>query len=140
MLVEEAVVMQVEEGWVGVEKVQLPACSGCSQTACSSQTISGAFSNKTVQMRLQSVLPLQVGDRVLLGLEENSLIKGALAIYLLPLVALIAFAWLGQFLFLSEPVSAAMGIAGFILAFYILKKFKLLSGNSLQPIILQKLD
>jgi sigma-E factor negative regulatory protein RseC len=85
------------------------------------------FGNKTSSIAVIKSLPVQVGDEVIIGIEENSLVKGSLLIYALPLVLLIAFGLLGEvvsaqvLLSNTDILTVLFSIFGFAVGFVWLK-------------------
>ena len=58
---------------------------------------------------------LKPGDGILLGMDEDLLLKSALLFYLSPLIGMFALALLAARLDLGEPLIIMAGLAGFLL-------------------------
>jgi len=96
---ELATVTHIDNNSVSVMSEVKSACSGCQQVDnCGSGQVAKAFPTKRLSLTLQSDLPLKVGDTVVLGLSNDCLLESAWQVYLLPLLGLITFAGLGQYL------------------------------------------
>lgn len=145
MMEEEALVSAVEGGLVWIEKSRRPVCSGCVQT-CAHSVSAQFFTEKTIRFPVVSVLELEPGDRVVVGLAENALVRGAFGIYLLPLFALLIGALIGKFLVESmgrpdlELASVLGGLSGLAVCLIGLKVAGLFDRPGFQPVILRKIN
>jgi sigma-E factor negative regulatory protein RseC len=126
MIEEKAIVVAVKDEMVTVTSEVKSACSGCQQVDnCGSGQVAKAFPQKKLSLTLLSKLSLNIGDVVVIGLNESQLLKTAWQVYLWPLIGLIFGAWLGQYfvvegMFKHEVfaivLSVITGYAGFYLA------------------------
>lgn len=79
---------------------QQTSCSSCSsQKSCGTGVVTKAIGNKSLSWHLRTEKSVKVGQVVEIGFPESSLIKSAMAVYLLPLFGLIIGAMIGHFLF-----------------------------------------
>ncbi|CNH60314.1 SoxR reducing system protein RseC [Yersinia aldovae] len=83
--------------------------------------------------------PLELGQRVEVGISEGSLLRSALLVYLTPLVGLIAGGALFQFLFLADAYTALGSISGASLGFLLARKLasRIEGQSAYQPTVLQ---
>ncbi len=89
---------------------QQTSCSSCSsQKSCGTGVVTKAIGNKSLSWHLSSDKSVQVGQVVEIGFPESSLIKSAMAVYLLPLFGLIIGALIGHFL-LAPVTNGGEGI------------------------------
>ncbi len=89
---------------------QQTSCSSCSsQKSCGTGVVTKAIGNKSLSWHLRSDKSVHVGQIVEIGFPESSLIKSAMAVYLLPLFGLIIGALIGHFL-LSPLAAGGEGI------------------------------
>jgi sigma-E factor negative regulatory protein RseC len=145
MIEEEAVVAEVEAGRVWVEKVRKSACGSCQQS-CTSAVVGDFMGESTVRLPVISCIDVAPGDRVLIGVREDALLKGSLAVYLLPLVGLFAGAILGKamgsffFSVTSDFAAIIGGLLGLIGTIAFLKFAMGISQDKLQPVVLRKLS
>ena len=126
MIEEQATVISVESGQVVVESVVKSSCSGCQQVdSCGSGQVAKAFPQKKMRYQLVTDQSLSPGDQVIIGLSEKLLLSTAWQVYLWPLIGLMAFAALGQWLverailpheLLAVLLSILGGYLGFFLA------------------------
>ncbi|PFG55312.1 RseC/MucC-like positive regulator of sigma(E) [Vibrio sp. ES.051] len=83
---------------------QQTSCSSCSsQKNCGTGLVTKAIGNKSLSWQLRTEKSVKIGQVVEIGFPEASLIKSAMAVYLLPLLGLIVGAMFGHFLF--EPLT-----------------------------------
>ncbi len=144
MIEEEALVTRVEAEQVWVEKVRQSGCASCS-TPCATAGVADYLGKAKASLAVSSSLELHAGDRVVLGIEENAIVKGSLAIYLLPLFGLLAGAILGETLVAAWPTAvstdmaaASGGLIGLAATLAFLKHTRMLTRNAPQPVVLRK--
>jgi sigma-E factor negative regulatory protein RseC len=109
MLEESAIVVKTtdHEIWVAGEN---SGCAGCAQkSGCSTAVVSKLLKNKPVLV--SSPIPLTVGDRVVVGIDESILLRAAFSLYFLPLIALFIGAGLADSLISKNVFYADIGIA-----------------------------
>ncbi|XQW84306.1 SoxR reducing system RseC family protein [Thalassotalea piscium] len=120
-------------------------CSSCKQVdSCGSGQVAKAFPQKHLELKLTCHLPVRVGDDVVLGLSEKMLLSSAWRVYCWPLLGLICFSFLGQWLveqqvFVHELLAIVFGIAGGYLGFLLAKKHQHHPKNqqALAPVIVR---
>lgn len=142
MIKEQAKVIAIESGNVTVECVTKSACSACaSKSSCSSGVVSAAYGEKTQRFSFQQdeKQGLSLGDSVDIGIAEQSLLKGAFLVYVLPLLCFIAAALVADKLvegpeWLTIVSAFVSGLVGYLLSRYFLQRNK----GKLQPILLDK--
>jgi sigma-E factor negative regulatory protein RseC len=150
MIKELANVVAIDAGQVTVTSQIKSTCSGCAQIdTCGSGQIAKALP----QAKLTLTLPydikttgktLQQGDCVVLALPEKHILSSAGQVYLLPILGLITFSAVGQWLLKQQILShelyaLALGITGGYLG-YRLAKFQQKQGKqseNLQPKIIE---
>ncbi|AHG77916.1 SoxR reducing system RseC family protein [Mannheimia varigena] len=91
MIIEEATVVEYRDGIAIVQCYAKNSCGGCAaQSACGTKALS-ALAGEKIAPRFQINVneDLQVGDRIKLGLAENTLLKSVLLIYGIPLFVLV---------------------------------------------------
>ncbi|WP_445396391.1 SoxR reducing system RseC family protein [Zobellella sp. An-6] len=95
MIEEVAIVVAVGEGGVEVASFSKSACGQCRQNSqCGTGLVSNALPGREHRFFIATELELKVGERVRIGIPEQSLITSALLLYLLPLLLLLAGALL----------------------------------------------
>ena len=107
----------LEEGWVvGIdgETAQVSvsrnsACGGCSQEgACNPLDPSG----QEIVIRIDNTLDARPGQRVVVGIEENMVLRGAAWVYALPLAAFFFGYWVGAKMAPAGQGESGTAIAG----------------------------
>ncbi|WP_455209022.1 SoxR reducing system RseC family protein [Kaarinaea lacus] len=97
MLEEHATVVAVDAGGIWVEVQRQSACGQCAANkGCGSAVLQKVLGNKRNMFRVIGDVPVRVGDEVVIGINENALIKGSLLVYALPIISIIVFAMLGE--------------------------------------------
>jgi sigma-E factor negative regulatory protein RseC len=88
----------------------------------------------------------QVGDSVIIGLDETALIRGSLAVYAMPLLSMFAGGLLGvllseQWAVSGEALTLGLGVAGLITGLLWLKGFsrRIRDDSRYQPVVLRRL-
>ena len=147
MITENAIVVSIENNQTWIETQRQSACGQCSANkGCGTSVLSKVVGNKLSKMRAINKINAQVGDEVIVGLNEESLLKGAFMTYLLPLLYLFLFSFAGQFMAdyfqinNSELIIIVFAVFGFYLGMKKLKSFSISIANNekYQPVILKK--
>ncbi len=147
MITENATVVSIENNQTWIETQRKSVCGQCSANkGCGTSVLSKVIGNKFSRMKAINKINAQVGDKVVVALNEKSLLKGAFMTYLLPLLYLFLFAIIGQFV--SDELEFQSGevvvIAFAVLGFYLgMRKLKIFSSSiseneNYQPVILKK--
>ncbi len=117
MIEESGVVIAVEADGVWVATQRKTTCGSCVAKAACGQGLLNSLSadKKPHTVKVHSDLQLRAGDQVTLGIPEDSLIRGAFLVYMLPLLLMFAAALTVNTLSVAEPwviFSAALGFLG----------------------------
>lgn len=147
MITENAIVVSIEDNQTWIETQRQSACGQCSANkGCGTSVLSKVVGNKLSTMKAINKINAQVGDEVIVGLNESYLLKGAFMTYLLPLLYMFLFSFVGQFIAdyfqikNSELVVIIFAAVGF---YFGMKKLKVFSmaiadNENYQPVILKK--
>ncbi len=147
---ELAEVIAIENGMISVVSQVKSSCNSCSQVStCASGQVAKAIPHK----KLSFTLPLstflnnqrvQVGDCVVLTLPEIDVLKSAWQVYLLPIIGLLSFSAMGQWLIMQKVLShellaLGIGLTGGYLGYRLAKYLQNHSDyqGKLQPKILR---
>jgi sigma-E factor negative regulatory protein RseC len=91
MIEQEATVVAVSGEFAEVEAQRRSACGDCSAKAgCGSALLAGLFGKRPSRLRVLNRIQAQPGDQVVIGMREGAFLRAAVAMYTLPLVAMIA--------------------------------------------------
>jgi len=145
---ERAVVRAIQGNMIKLEGYQKTSCGGCAQKSSCGTSVLGRFmGNKEVELVVHSDLSLDLGDEVLIGIEESAMLGGAASVYILPLLMFFLFGVMGEMVagFIavkeSELLSLLFAVVGFAVSFLLLKKNLLWKRREIQlnPVIIRKL-
>lgn len=141
MIEEQGRVVAVKGDQVWIETIQQSSCGSCSARATCGQGLMSKFSDgKRNHIRLTSECPVQLGDQVLLGIPENTLVKSALLAYGMPLLIFILGAAAAEILFqLSEIMVILIGLGSLLTGFILVRSVAGANSLALQPVILEVL-
>lgn len=116
MLEETGRVVQVRGDAAWVETERTSTCVGCAaKSGCGIAVLSRVMGVRRNRVRALNPVHACTGDRVVIGLQEDALVRGSLAMYLIPLMGLLAGAIFGQSVGGTESLSiffAALGLGG----------------------------
>lgn len=149
MIEEHAQVVAVNADGIWVETQRRSACGQCAvNKGCGTATLAKVLGNKRSRVRALNPhdTPVAVGNEVIIGIDEQALIKGSLAVYTLPLLTMFLFALLGDVLGTqlllesSEPMAIGFGIFGLLLGYAWVRRFtdRIASDERYQPILLRQ--
>ncbi len=144
MLTETGRVLAVDEDGLWVETHKQSACAQCSAKQGCGQSLlaESALKDMTVIKAYFNTLAQrdrvwQVGASVAIGIDERALVRGALTAYLLPLILMLAGAWLGQML-LGELFSVLFALLGLGLGALALRWRSVVAPSvELRPLVLE---
>lgn len=132
---ELAEVIAIENGLIHIVSQVKSSCNSCSQVStCASGQVAKAIPHK----KLSFTLPLsalsknelvEVGDCIVLTLPETDVLRSAWQVYLLPVIGLLSFSALGQWLkeqsvLNHELLALVVGILGGYLGYRLAKYFQ----------------
>jgi sigma-E factor negative regulatory protein RseC len=126
MVEEQAEVVRVENGQVWIKSLQAGACGGCMQkSACGAAALSKLLPKREFAVDCQ--LDLQVGDHVLVAIDDAHLLSTSLLMYILPVLAMLGIVSLASFVLPAAiadiwlPVIALIAV---LLSFFLIHKFQ----------------
>lgn len=107
MMREWATVISWRQGEALLQCEAHAGCSGCrARQGCGSAALAELGPQTRHQLRLAVSQPLQPGQRVEIGLQEASVLRSALLVYITPLVGLLGGGGAGQLWLGSDGASA----------------------------------
>ena len=114
-------VLAVEGNMVWLVPETGASCGGCaSASACGSKGI-GTTASRLEARRFQLVndAGLRVGERVVVGIRENALLRASITAYVIPLTTLLIAGALAQWVAGSDIVTMAAMFAGLVLGLWL---------------------
>jgi len=144
LIEEKGTIVAVDEQFAWVNTLREPVCQSCSANyGCGQKALNSLSSGRFSQVRVNRSLSVEVGDQVLIGIEEEALVKASFIAYMLPIMTLISGAALAEkVLHLSDPLVAMAGLVSLLSGVLLVKTLSLrLSCNpSYHPQLLCKLN
>lgn len=120
MLEQQALVTHIDEQIVFIKSLQDSACGHCLQRqSCATTHYAHLLPNR--EMALSSPLPLQAGDKVIVGIEENQLLRASLIMYLLPLVVMLGVVGLSGG---NDQTAVPLAVATLTVSYYVLYRLQ----------------
>lgn len=99
MIEQIATVVAVEGGSAWVESQRQSACGACAMNqGCGVGIFARVFGFNSPQLKVTHIEGIEVGDRVVLGIDEQALVRGSFAAYIMPILFMLGFALLGDML------------------------------------------
>ncbi len=124
MIEEIAVVTKKIDSQVHLEIERRTACGICGQTrGCGNATFGKMLGHQQGEIKAQNAINANVGDRVVVGIEESLFLNATILLYVVPLVALFVGAGLAEILFDQEFLVILGAILGLFLGFFAVKKY-----------------
>ncbi len=147
MIEESAQVVAAEGEFVWVETQRQSTCGGCAANkGCGTATLAKVLGQKRTRVRALNRNGAQVGDQVIVGVEEAALLRGSLAVYAVPLLTLLAGSIIGSLLgqqwsLEGEALSLGLGGVGLLGGFVWVKGFtrRIRNDSRYQPVVLRRL-
>ncbi len=140
MIEETGRVASLEVGFAWVESERQSSCGSCAANkGCGTATLQKVMGNKYTRVKAINPISLQVGDLVVIGIQEQALLKGSFFAYIMPLILLLLGALLFEILFASEGMIIFGGLLGLILGFVFLKYLssKIATDERYQAVVLR---
>ena len=128
MIEEQALVTRIAEGQVWIKSLQTNACGACLQkTACATSMMEKILPKR--EFAVDCDLKLQIGDKVVVAIDDSHLLSTSLLMYVLPLLAMLAAVGLANAALpavLAEDWLPAIALVSLLLAFWLIHRFQVL--------------
>lgn len=141
MIEETAQVVEVKDQQLLLQTQRQSACQACSvKSGCGTSVLSNVVGTRSSQFLVDKTLDLQVGDKVLVAVDENALVQGSLLIYFMPLIFMMSAGILVDYIFAAQGLTILATFVGFFLALFVVrflfaaKHFK----NKIQPHLIRQ--
>jgi sigma-E factor negative regulatory protein RseC len=147
MIEETGQVVEVQGEFAWIEHERSNTCGSCSvRKGCGTSAIARVLGQRRVRLRVLNHINAHVGDQVVVGIAEQGLLRGSLAVYAMPLLGLFAGALAGRFFgtsvfaLQSDGLSIAGAGIGFAAALFWLRRFsrRKQQDASYQPVALRR--
>lgn len=150
MIEERALVVSLADNGIWVETQRRSACGQCAANkGCGTATLSKVLGTRRSHVRALNPkgTSVIVGDEVIIGITEQALVRGSLAIYVVPLLSLFLFGVLGQALARQMAISspdlfvAGFSMVGLVLGFGWVRQFSrsIRDNPQYQPVLLRRI-
>ena len=139
MIRESGCVVRIAGPFAWVSCESRAGCERCAEgKGCGGGLLSRLLGDRLFQLRVPVSAGIGVGDQVQLGISEGALLGAACLMYLLPLLALISGALIGDFLG-GDGVALLLGSLGLLASFVLLHVFRerIALSRRFQPVILE---
>lgn len=128
MIEETALVVETEGEYAWVETQRRSSCGSCSVKGCGTGALSKILGKRSQRLRVLNPVDAKPGEEVVLGIREQDLLKGSLAVYIVPLLMMLAGALLGEALAPqwgsdTEALSLLLGLLGLAGGFFWLYRY-----------------
>jgi sigma-E factor negative regulatory protein RseC len=143
MIEEHARVVRVEGAYAWIEIRRESVCGQCgARNGCGTATLAKVLGRRCTRLRVLNPVGAESGDEVSVGIREQALLRGSLAVYAVPLLSMIALAMLGGLIAgdsaYREGLSLALGGLGLALGLGWVARFSraIATDPRYQPVIL----
>jgi len=148
MIEQTARVIEVEHGYAWVETERKTSCGACTrQKGCGASLFDTLLGARRARVRALNTLSAEAGDEVVIGVAEQAVLRGSLAVYAVPLLAMLLFAlgaeWLaGGVTPGGELYTIGAAVAGFIAGQFWLRRHnaRIAEDPRYQPVVLRHLS
>jgi sigma-E factor negative regulatory protein RseC len=140
MLETPAVVLKTEARSALVEADFAGGCGSgmCAKGGCGTALLAQMFSQKPrAPLRVANPIDARIGERVIVGVEEGSLLRATLLVYLLPLALFLAGASAGGQAADGDAPAVLGGLAGLFLGWLAARRWSRRPQGG-QPVILRR--
>jgi sigma-E factor negative regulatory protein RseC len=132
MIEENAVITEKNDSNVIFEVERTKACGICGQTrGCGNATWGKLLGHQQHSVKAENPIDANIGDHVIVGVEEKVILNAALYLYVIPLLGLFLGAGAGQLLFKQDHWGIVGAALGLFTGFMVVKQY--LSNPKNQP-------
>lgn len=143
MIEEQAIVIGVNGQKVSVETDSQSGCGHCpAKSGCGTSLLGNFFTRNRQPLIIETDIALVSGDKVILGLDNDALLKSSTIIYAIPLILMLLLPVMTSYFFRSELISILSAASGLALGLIYVKYFSVLARNSerFRPVVLRRVD
>lgn len=127
MIEETATVVAIDGEDALLQTQRKSACQSCSvKQGCGTSVLAKVVGRRSSQILIKNTLDASVGDELIIGIDDNALVKGSLLIYAMPVILLLLGALVGEFWAKSNNLNAELvsiigGCLGFGLSMFFIR-------------------
>jgi len=135
VITETGKVVALSGDSVWVQTIRTSACESCSARAgCGQRALAKVSGGRANQILVANTVAARVGDEVVIGIDEQSLLTASLAVYGAPLL-LMVLASIAGYRWLGGTDAAAIGgaLAGLGAGFWWVRRWQRRGGDKYQP-------
>ncbi|MBJ7536915.1 SoxR reducing system RseC family protein [Marinomonas transparens] len=122
MIEESGTVLAVEVGFAEVETIRTSSCTSCrARHGCGHHAIAQVSASNRMLMRAIDPLTVEVGQKVVVGIPEDTLLQASLWMYLIPLLGLIGGAVLPSIWGGESNFAVVLSLFGFLAGLWLAK-------------------
>jgi sigma-E factor negative regulatory protein RseC len=115
MIEETGRVLSIEEGFADVETIRTSSCTSCrARHGCGHHAIAQVSSANRMRMRAIDPLTVEVGQKVVVGIPEDTLLQASVWMYMIPLLGLVGGAVFPSLWGGGSGIAVIMSIIGFV--------------------------
>ena len=147
MIEEQAQVVEIHGDQLVLQVQTQSACGGCvARAGCGTSVLAKVVGRKFTRFQVANIVKAEVGDTVVVGIAEDALLKGSLMMYIVPIIGMLVFALLSDYLLISvvperDAKIAVSAVVGLLLG-SLLSRWYFNRDNSVQlfsPVVLRKI-
>ena len=141
MILETGRIAAIETEGVWVETIRKSACGSCkAEKGCGQSLINkwdGHSAYIWVLLEGRASSDYQLGDEIQIGIPEEVIAKGALLVYMVPLIGLVLATVLAHHQFVHEGITILSGFVGLLLGGLIVRwhSWRTRFDSSVQPVL-----
>jgi sigma-E factor negative regulatory protein RseC len=141
MILETGRIVAIETEGVWVETIQKSACGSCKAEKGCGQSLINKWDGHTayIWVLLEGRNPsnYHLGDEIQIGIPEEVVAKGAMLVYMVPLIILLLATALAHHQFANEGITTLSGFVGLLLGGLIVRwhSWRNRFNSNLQPVL-----
>ncbi|KPQ28849.1 MAG: sigma-E factor negative regulatory protein RseC [Marinobacter excellens HL-55] len=139
MITETGKVVGLSDGNAWVQTIRVSACESCSaRSGCGQRALAKVSGGRANQVLLANTVGAKVGDEVVIGIDEQSLLHASLAVYGAPLLLMLLASIAGHRWFGGSDAAAISGaLIGLGSGFWWVRHWQSRRGERYQPRMLR---
>ena len=145
MIEEQAQVIEIKGDQLILQAQTQSTCGSCAvNKGCGTSVLSKVVGRKFTQFQAENNIGAEVGDTVIVGIAEDALLKGSLVMYIMPIIAMLIFALIADYLLIEMAVRdlfvAISGVAGLVFGSLFARQYFQQKSRAHQfvPVVLRK--